>query len=200
MVSLATVAPVGEVMDTSMKAIPVDIPDHEVAMEFEHHDLVTAPVVDAGAGDHIVFTPIGDATLKNVAELKAPGYELAIDFQGLVKSAFVARRSGAPVLGPLDRTSGSATVASHEIAAVEPGRGARARHQGLRVLRIGVGELVGGVTLPPGLSLVGGFDSGFEPEDCEPWSRESTANWAIMSRVPGEQGASHKELFLSSFS
>lgn len=37
---------VGEVMDTSVEAIPVDMPDAQVATEFEHHDLVTAPVVD----------------------------------------------------------------------------------------------------------------------------------------------------------
>ncbi len=39
-------ATVGELMDTSQSAIPVDMPDHQVALEFEHHDLVTAPVVD----------------------------------------------------------------------------------------------------------------------------------------------------------
>ncbi len=37
---------VAEVMDTSVEAIPVDMPDDQVATEFEHHDLVTAPVVD----------------------------------------------------------------------------------------------------------------------------------------------------------
>jgi magnesium transporter len=37
---------VDEVMDTSVEAIPVDMPDAQVATEFEHHDLVTAPVVD----------------------------------------------------------------------------------------------------------------------------------------------------------
>lgn len=37
---------VGELMDTSLKAIPVDMHESQVAMEFEHHDLVTAPVVD----------------------------------------------------------------------------------------------------------------------------------------------------------
>ena len=38
---------VGELMDTSIKAIPVDMHESQVAMEFEHHDLVTAPVVDS---------------------------------------------------------------------------------------------------------------------------------------------------------
>ena len=37
---------VGELMDTSLDALPVTMPDSQVAMEFEHHDLVTAPVVD----------------------------------------------------------------------------------------------------------------------------------------------------------
>lgn len=37
---------VGELMDTSLKAIPVDMHESQVAIEFEHHDLVTAPVVD----------------------------------------------------------------------------------------------------------------------------------------------------------
>ena len=39
--------PVGELMDTSAIAIPVDMHENQVAMEFEHHDLVTAPVIDA---------------------------------------------------------------------------------------------------------------------------------------------------------
>ena len=37
---------VGELMDTTAKTIPVDMHEREVAMEFEHHDLVTAPVLD----------------------------------------------------------------------------------------------------------------------------------------------------------
>ena len=40
---------VGELMDTSLKAIPVDMHESQVAMEFEHHDLVTAPVIDSEA-------------------------------------------------------------------------------------------------------------------------------------------------------
>ena len=38
---------VGDLMDTSAITIPVDMHEHQVAMEFEHHDLVTAPVIDA---------------------------------------------------------------------------------------------------------------------------------------------------------
>ncbi|MBT8049255.1 MAG: magnesium transporter [Xanthomonadales bacterium] len=38
---------VGELMDTSAVTIPVDMHENQVAMEFEHHDLVTAPVIDA---------------------------------------------------------------------------------------------------------------------------------------------------------
>jgi magnesium transporter len=34
-------------MDTSAIAIPVDMPENQVAIEFEHHDLVTAPVIDS---------------------------------------------------------------------------------------------------------------------------------------------------------
>jgi len=37
---------VGDLMDTSAVAIPVDMHENQVAMEFEHHDLVTAPVID----------------------------------------------------------------------------------------------------------------------------------------------------------
>ncbi len=37
---------VGDLMDTSVIAIPVDMHESHVAMEFEHHDLVTAPVID----------------------------------------------------------------------------------------------------------------------------------------------------------
>ena len=37
---------VTDLMDTSAKTIPVDMHEREVAMEFEHHDLVTAPVID----------------------------------------------------------------------------------------------------------------------------------------------------------
>ena len=37
---------VGELMDESAKAIPVDMHELQVATEFEHHDMVTAPVID----------------------------------------------------------------------------------------------------------------------------------------------------------
>ena len=37
---------VSDLMDRSVKPIPVDLDDSEVATEFEHHDLVSAPVVD----------------------------------------------------------------------------------------------------------------------------------------------------------
>ena len=37
---------VSDLIDTSTRAIPVDMPDHQVAIEFEHHDHVSAPVVD----------------------------------------------------------------------------------------------------------------------------------------------------------
>jgi magnesium transporter len=37
---------VSELMDTTAKKIPVDMHEKQVAMEFEHHDLVTAPVID----------------------------------------------------------------------------------------------------------------------------------------------------------
>jgi len=37
---------VGDLMDTSAITIPVDMHENQVAMEFEHHDLVTAPVID----------------------------------------------------------------------------------------------------------------------------------------------------------
>jgi magnesium transporter len=38
---------VADLMDTTAVAIPVDMHESQVAMEFEHHDLVTAPVLDA---------------------------------------------------------------------------------------------------------------------------------------------------------
>jgi magnesium transporter len=38
---------VGELMDISAVTIPVDMHESQVATEFEHHDLVTAPVIDA---------------------------------------------------------------------------------------------------------------------------------------------------------
>ena len=37
---------VEELMDTSARFIPVDMHESQVAMEFEHHDLVSAPVID----------------------------------------------------------------------------------------------------------------------------------------------------------
>jgi magnesium transporter len=37
---------VEELIDTSTAAIPVGMPDDQVAMEFEHHDLISAPVID----------------------------------------------------------------------------------------------------------------------------------------------------------
>jgi len=39
---------VGELMDTSARTIPVTMHESQVAMEFEHHDLVSAPVIDDG--------------------------------------------------------------------------------------------------------------------------------------------------------
>lgn len=39
---------VEDLMDTSSVTIPVDMHESQVAMEFEHHDLVTAPVIDSG--------------------------------------------------------------------------------------------------------------------------------------------------------
>jgi len=39
---------VGELMDTSARTIPVTMHESQVAMEFEHHDLVSAPVIDNG--------------------------------------------------------------------------------------------------------------------------------------------------------
>jgi magnesium transporter len=39
---------VEDLMDTSAVTIPVDMHERQVAMEFEHHDLVTAPVIDSG--------------------------------------------------------------------------------------------------------------------------------------------------------
>jgi magnesium transporter len=38
---------VSDLMDTSAITIPVDMHESQVAMEFEHHDLVTAPVIDS---------------------------------------------------------------------------------------------------------------------------------------------------------
>lgn len=38
---------VSDLMDTSAITIPVDLHESQVAMEFEHHDLVTAPVIDS---------------------------------------------------------------------------------------------------------------------------------------------------------
>jgi len=37
---------VGELMDTSARSIPVTMHESQVALEFEHHDLVSAPVID----------------------------------------------------------------------------------------------------------------------------------------------------------
>jgi magnesium transporter len=38
---------VSDLMDTSATTIPVDMHESQVAIEFEHHDLVTAPVIDS---------------------------------------------------------------------------------------------------------------------------------------------------------
>ncbi len=37
---------VASMIDTGSRAIPIDMPDSQVALEFEHHDLISAPVVD----------------------------------------------------------------------------------------------------------------------------------------------------------
>jgi magnesium transporter len=41
---------VSELMDTEVRTIPVDMHSTQVAMEFERHDLVTAPVIDENIG------------------------------------------------------------------------------------------------------------------------------------------------------
>jgi len=43
---------VGDLMDTTIITIPVGMHENHVAMEFEHHDLVTAPVIDS---DHLLL-------------------------------------------------------------------------------------------------------------------------------------------------
>ena len=52
-------ATVGELMDTSITPIPVDMHARQVASEFEHHDLVTAPVID-GEGHLLGWISIDD--------------------------------------------------------------------------------------------------------------------------------------------
>jgi len=54
---------VGELMDTSAQTIPVDMHERQVAMEFEHHDLVTAPVID---DDHHL---LGRITVDDVVDV-----------------------------------------------------------------------------------------------------------------------------------
>ena len=54
---------VGELMDTSARTIPVDMHERQVAMEFEHHDLVTAPVID---DDHHL---LGRITVDDVVDV-----------------------------------------------------------------------------------------------------------------------------------
>lgn len=41
------VSTVSDYMDRSVQTIPVDMPASQVATEFEHHDLISAPVIDA---------------------------------------------------------------------------------------------------------------------------------------------------------
>jgi magnesium transporter len=71
------ISEVSELMDTSEDAIPVDMPASQVALEFEHDDLVSAPVVDPSGlllgritiddvvdvireeGEHLVLTSAG---------------------------------------------------------------------------------------------------------------------------------------------
>ena len=68
---------VSDLIDSSTEAIPVDMPASQVAIEFEHDDLVSAPVIDANGlllgritiddvvdvireeGDHMVLTAAG---------------------------------------------------------------------------------------------------------------------------------------------
>ena len=54
---------VGELMDTSARTIPVDMHESQVAMEFEHHDLVSAPVLDAD--NHL----LGRITIDDVVDV-----------------------------------------------------------------------------------------------------------------------------------
>ncbi len=68
---------VSSLIDTSTQAIPVDMPASQVAIEFEHHDMVSAPVIDPDGvllggitiddvvdvireeGEHMVLTAVG---------------------------------------------------------------------------------------------------------------------------------------------
>jgi magnesium transporter len=81
------VSRVSDLIDISTKAIPVEMPASQVAIEFEHHDLVSAPVTDQNnlllgqitiddvvdvireEGDHMVLTAAG---LDEEADMFAP--------------------------------------------------------------------------------------------------------------------------------
>ena len=54
---------VEELMGTATAAIPVSMPDDQVAMEFEHHDLISAPVINA---DSIL---VGRITIDDVVDV-----------------------------------------------------------------------------------------------------------------------------------
>ncbi|MDH5483851.1 MAG: magnesium transporter [Gammaproteobacteria bacterium] len=54
---------VADIMDTESEAIPSDMPDSEVAKLFEHHDLISAPVVD---GNNIL---LGRITFDDVIDV-----------------------------------------------------------------------------------------------------------------------------------
>ncbi|MBT8065166.1 MAG: magnesium transporter [Xanthomonadales bacterium] len=54
---------VGDLMDTTAITIPVDLHESQVAMQFEYHDLVTAPVIDEG--NHL----LGVITIDDVVDV-----------------------------------------------------------------------------------------------------------------------------------
>ena len=69
---------VSDLIDTTTAAIPVEMPARQVAMEFEHHDLVSAPVIDQQG------TLVGQITIDDVVDIiRDEGEHMVLTAAGL---------------------------------------------------------------------------------------------------------------------
>ena len=100
---------IGDIIHTlpSLAAIKSALPDAEISWVVEHRSaeiLRGNPLLDnlieadtksfrTGKGFERIFNAAG----KKVSELRSNSFDIAIDFQGLLKSGFIARLSGAKV-------------------------------------------------------------------------------------------------------
>lgn len=125
------------------------------AVEPAAHDLVAALDVDVHRVETPTFKrrPLAPSTWRELArlrrELRSRRYRLAVDFQGLLKSALVGRLAGAPLLGPAPadaRESVAARLYRH--AAPPMPEGLHAVERGRLLAQFATGTAPGALTFP----------------------------------------------------